>query len=155
MRTPPPALRKAAHSGPHRSLAAKRVREGVKAAIADYLPPGRGTGKNKDAIKKQRLAEIFFRDGVVDYKDPQDPAGTSVRITSLDELAKRVARPNLEIAKARILEARTRRAQKHERIKLVKELIPAPTPDQPLITVYERAAALLRRMCFEAHKAQA
>ena len=133
------------HSGPHKSLATRRLQEGVKAAIADHLPQGRGKGKNKDSRLKQRYADFFFfRDGVVDYIDPQDPAGTSVRITNLDELAKRVTRPDLEVAKARILEARTQRARL-ERIKLAREIIPAPAPDQPLTTIYESNISIPRQ----------
>ena len=76
-----------AHSthGPHKSLATRQLHEGVKAAIADQLPQGRGICKNKDARLKQRYAKQFFRNGYVNYTDPQDPVGTSVKITKLKD----------------------------------------------------------------------
>ena len=44
------------------------------------------------------MAERFFTDGIVWYKDPHDPTGTPVRITKLAELSKRVSKAVLEAA---------------------------------------------------------
>ncbi len=90
--------RKKHSTGRHLSIEDRRLREEVKSAIADEIPRGHVEHRNKDSRAKKRMAERFFKEGSVWYKDPRDPTGTPVRITTQEELSKRIGNATLETA---------------------------------------------------------
>ena len=100
-----------------RAIEDRRLVQGVKSALAADIPRGAyRVPSNKEAKRKQRLAEQFFLNGFVSYQEQRDPTGTPSTIHTLEELSKHISKATLTKAKVAITKHRQSIAQRHARI---------------------------------------